>query len=112
MLRDYQTGALTASVEAFDAGCNRQLMAMATGTGKTVIFANLLQAMNHRIPGQLWVIAHREELIDQAVAKIRHWNPSLLVDKEMAEHYANPMADVVVSCIASIGRKGTPRSER
>ena len=60
----------------------------------------------------MWVIAHREELIDQAVTKIRHWNPSLIVDKEIAEHYANPFADVIVSCVASIGRKGTKRSGR
>ncbi len=26
----------------------------------------------------------------------------------MAEHYANPFADVIVSCVASIRRKGTP----
>ena len=69
-------------------------------------------ALNHRIPGQMWVIAHREELIDQAVTKIRDWNPSLIVDKEMAGHYANPLADVIVSCVASIGRKGTKRSGR
>jgi len=111
-LRKYQVETLGAIVKAYDAGVRRQLLAMATGTGKTVIFANLLQAMNHRIPGQMWVIAHREELIDQAVTKIRDWNPSLIVDKEMAEHYANPFADVIVSCVASIGRKGTKRSGR
>ena len=93
-------------------GDGRFLLGDFTVTHNTVIFANLLQAMNHRIPGQMWVIAHREELIDQAVNKIRHWNPTLLVDKEMAEHYANPMADVIVSCVASIGRKGTERSNR
>lgn len=111
-LRKYQVETLGAIVNAYDAGVRRQLLAMATGTGKTVIFANLLQAMNHRIPGQMWVIAHREELIDQAVTKMRHWNPSLIVDKEIAEHYANPFADVIVSCVASIGRKGTKRSGR
>jgi len=71
-LRKYQVETLGAIVNAYDAGVRRQLLAMATGTGKTVIFANLLQAMNHRIPGQMWVIAHREELIDQAVTKIRN----------------------------------------
>lgn len=111
-LRKYQVETLGAIVNAYDSGVRRQLLAMATGTGKTVIFANLLQAMNHRIPGQMWVIAHREELIDQAVTKIRHWNPSLIVDKEIADHYANPFADVIVSCVASIGRKGTKRSDR
>ena len=71
MLRDYQAGALASVVEEFDKGCTRQLIAMATGMGKTIIFANLPAALKHRIPGQLWVIAHREELIDQAIEKIR-----------------------------------------
>jgi superfamily II DNA or RNA helicase len=112
MLRPFQNNALTSSVEAYDAGIYHQLIAMATGTGKTVVFANLIKAMGHRIPGQMWVIAHREELIDQAVDKIRHWNPELIVDKEMAEYEANPFADVIVSCVASIGRKDTKRTER
>jgi len=112
MLRPFQNNALTSSVEAYDAGIYHQLIAMATGTGKTVVFANLIKAMGHRIPGQMWVIAHREELIDQAVDKIRHWNPELIVDKEMAEYEANPFADVIVSCVVSIGRKDTKRTER
>jgi superfamily II DNA or RNA helicase len=112
VLRKYQDDCLASVVKAFDGGTTRQLATMATGTGKTVVFANLVSALGDRIPGQLWVLAHREELIDQAVAKIREWNPSLIVDKEMAEHYANPMADVIVSSVASIGRKGTKRADR
>ena len=112
MLRPYQTEALASVVSAYDAGINRQLIAAATGTGKTIIFANLIEAMQDRIPGQTWVLAHREELVDQNIEKIRHWNPTLLVDKEMAEHEANPFADVIVSCIASIGRKDTKRAAR
>lgn len=112
MLRPYQKETLGAIVTALDAGIHRQLVAKATGTGKTVDFSNLPLVLGTRIPGQMWVLAHREELIDQAVAKIRHWNPSLVVDKEMAEHYANPFADVIVSCVASVGRKGTKRTDR
>lgn len=111
-LRTYQNDCLDSVVKSYDAGVTRQLVTMATGTGKTVVFANLPERLHHKLPGQMWVIAHREELIDQAVSKIRDWNPSLLVDKEMAEHFANPLADVIVSSVASIGRKGTKRADR
>lgn len=111
-LRKYQTETLDAVVKAYSEGFTRQLATLATGTGKTVIFSNLPSVLETALPGQMWVIAHREELIDQAVAKIREWNPTLLVDKEMAEHYANPLADVIVSSVASIGRKGTKRADR
>lgn len=56
------------------------------------------------------VLAHREELIDQAIAKIQACNPTLRIDKEMAEHHADPnYADVVVASVASLGREGSAR---
>lgn len=111
-LRKYQQDALDNVVRAYDSGVTRQLIAMATGTGKSYCVASLPTAMGSRIPGQMWVIAHREERITQAVAKIRRWNPLLAVDYEMGEHYANPHADVIVGSIASIGKKGTKRTAR
>lgn len=110
--RPYQKDMLDSVVSSYDAGFTQQLAVMATGTGKTVCFSHLPEIMESRLPGQMWVIAHREELIDQAVKKLRACNPTLLVDKEMAEHYANPSADVIVSSIASIGRKDTKRAAR
>ena len=42
-LRPYQQVALTAIADAEARGIRRQLVALPTGTGKTVIFAHLLQ---------------------------------------------------------------------
>ena len=47
------------------------------------------------------VIAHRSELLDQAVDKIQHWNPTLKVGLEKAEHHAEADCDVIVACNAS-----------
>ena len=104
-LRPYQEKALTAVTDAYDHGWRQQLLSMATGTGKTFIFSNLYERMKSRLPGQLLVLSHTEELVDQSITTMRNVNPSLVVDKEMAEHKANPMADVVVASVATLGRK-------
>lgn len=108
--RSYQSAALAAIDRGLDAGIQQQLLAMATGTGKTVVFSQLPQALAHKLPGQQLVIAHREELIDQSIAKIREINPTLRIDKEKAQHKADPsQADVIVASVATLGRKNNPR---
>ena len=111
--RPYQTKFGNDVTEAYDAGIRRMLASSATGTGKTVMFSQLYEKLKSRLPGQMLVLAHREELIDQNIAKMRLVNPTLRVDKEMAEHKADPsQADVVIASVATLGRKGTKRVEK
>lgn len=111
--RPYQSKAEEAVINSYDAGWRQLLIAMATGTGKTVVFSKLFEKLQSRLPGKMLVLAHREELIDQAIEKIKAANPTLRVDKEMAEHHADPaQADVVVASVATLGRKGTKRLEK
>ena len=81
-LRDYQQETLASLVgpEATAA----DLVVCATGGGKTVIFAELLNRV--LAPGRRGlVLAHRDELIDQAVDKIRWVAPDLAIEREKAE---------------------------
>lgn len=110
--RDYQEQCLTNIETDFLAGLFQLLVVMATGTGKTVVFSQLIKRMRKYLPGKVLVFAHREELVDQAVKAIRSINPDLKVGKEMANDYADTDCDVVVSCVASIGRDGATRLER
>src|ERR1019366_26899 len=112
MLRPYQEDQLNAVLQNYVAGTTQQLLMAATGTGKTVLFSNLPSKMQHLLPGKTLVTVHREELVDQAIASMRFWNPTLKIGKEMAEHYADLDSDVIVSCVASIGRTGATRMER
>lgn len=112
-LRPYQNDALAAIAANYDKGVYRQLLSMATGTGKTVCFGMLPQSMHNALPGQTLVLAHREELIDQAISKMHTINPHLKIDKEMAEHRADPStADCIVASVATLGRKGTKRLDK
>ncbi len=65
-LRDYQLEALRAIGDAEARGVSRQVMALPTGTGKTVIFAELIR----RRGGRALVLVHRDELVNQAVDKL------------------------------------------
>jgi ATP-dependent helicase IRC3 len=106
-LRDYQNEAQQAVKTNFEKGINRQLLALPTGTGKTVIFAHLPKTLGIQ---KTFVLAHREELLDQAKDKIQTVNPDLNVEIEQADRHASPfLADVVVASVATIGHKDNPR---
>jgi ATP-dependent helicase IRC3 len=107
-LRPYQLEALDAVAHGREAGSNRLLEKMPTGTGKTVMFAELLHRLEpwlatfpavHR---KMLVIAHREELLDQAAEKIRTANPGLMVMVEQADRHASIYADVIVASIQTL----------
>ena len=85
-LRPYQEEALKAVLSP-PAGVWRSLVVMATGAGKTVFFAAYLDRVLR--PGRRGlVIAPREELLDQAAAKIHAVAPDISVEIEQAERRA------------------------
>jgi ATP-dependent helicase IRC3 len=86
-LRPYQEEAIEAVEEANEVAVEegndppRLLVALPTGTGKTVIFGHLLA----RRAGRSLVLAHRDELIQQAVDKLLMVNPDFEVGIVKAE---------------------------
>jgi superfamily II DNA or RNA helicase len=108
--RLFQNDCNKAIIEGYDQGWHQQIVAMATGTGKTWVFSELYEAIKPKLPGQMLVLAHTEFLVDQNIATMRAINPSLKVDKEMAEHRADPStADVICASVPTLGRKNTSR---
>lgn len=83
--RDYQVKAREAVFEAWKEN-NSTLVVMPTGTGKTVLFADVIR---HVHPLRSMVVAHREELIWQARDKIQRVT-NLDTEIEMAEMSISP----------------------
>ena len=121
-LRDYQARAQNKTVAKFlskDGGW-RLLGVLPTGTGKTVVFAtlNLHQQFAHflnQFPAdqrKILVIAHREELLNQAADKFMKWNPDLRVEIEQADRWASPEADVVIASIQTLASRSGRRLGR
>ncbi|HVY62330.1 MAG TPA: DEAD/DEAH box helicase [Planctomycetota bacterium] len=105
-LRPYQEEALRAVDDARAAGRRRVLVALPTGCGKTIIFAQLPSRVAEG--ARTLVLAHREELLDQAARKIAEANPDLGVGVEQADRRAEN-AEVVVASVGTLGRRGSPR---
>jgi len=100
-LRPYQARALEAIHNAWDAGTRSPAVVLPTGTGKTVIFSRL--AADLRDAGQrVCVIAHREELITQAIDKIEAVSPGLQVGRLQAKH--DDVTDVTVASVQTLSR--------
>jgi superfamily II DNA or RNA helicase len=99
-LRDYQVEAVEAVQAAAERGVRRPLVALPTGTGKTVVFSELIR----RRGGRALVIAHRDELLEQARDKLRVVDPDLrvgIVQGERDDHDA----PVVVASIQTLARE-------
>lgn len=112
MLRDYQNDCLDAILREYVAGTRQMLCVLSTGLGKTVCFANLPARMRPILNGKMLVLAARKELIEQAIEKIKHWNPELKVGEERAECRADADCDVVVGCVPTLGRTDSERIQR
>src|SRR5215813_12632438 len=83
-LRDYQQLAHDSILEQWKTH-QSTLAVLATGLGKTIIFAHVIKSMQ---PKRALVLAHRAELIWQAVDKIRR-AAGLECEVEMADYSAN-----------------------
>jgi len=110
MIRSYQRAALASVGQYYTDGCRRQLIVMPTGTGKTVVFSQLPGILSKLgLTGQILVLAHRKELIQQAADKLQHWNPGASIGVEQAENISDPDADIVVASVPTIGRRDSKR---
>lgn len=79
-LRDYQNEALDYVAHAVgDDGLRRMIVSIATGGGKTVVFGALCWGWLCDGMGRVLVLAHRDELIAQAAAKMALWIPRHLI---------------------------------
>jgi len=80
-LRPYQQQALAAVRASYRAGHRRVLVVMPTGTGKTVLFAEIARLAK----GPVLVLAHRQELVEQARDKIAAWCDDVVATEMAAE---------------------------
>jgi superfamily II DNA or RNA helicase len=100
-LRDYQRAAIDALHTGWQAGGTRLAVLLPTGAGKTVVFSHLA-AEQHARGTRTLVLAHRDELIQQAAGKIRAVAPHLRVGVVKAERDEHDGYDVVVASIQTL----------
>lgn len=102
-LRPYQTQ----FVEAVERGWKeyRKLLGVApTGSGKTIVFSHLAKRLNDATGQKVLILAHREELIQQAIEKLNAAT-GIFAGKEKAEFSASLNDPVVVASIQTMIRR-------
>jgi superfamily II DNA or RNA helicase len=112
-LRDYQVAALDAVRDAYRKGVQRQLLALPTGAGKTVILGTLAARAHDKSGWRVLILAHRDELITQAVDKLCMVRPELAMSIGVVKASRDEwQKDVVVASVQSLHRKRLERIPR
>jgi ATP-dependent helicase IRC3 len=106
-LRPYQRQCLECLRQRYRVGKRRLLVSLPTGTGKTVVFAQFPHYF--RMKKRLLVLAHREELLEQARQKFHDADPTLRVEIEQAGKRASADCKVVIASVPTLGRAGSAR---
>ncbi len=101
-LRPYQHEAIAAIEREHAAGRRRTLIVMATGTGKTTVFAEWAR-MRVALGRRLLVLAHRTELLEQAAARMALFGLRAAI--EQADRRAGRAAVVVASVQTLRGKR-------
>lgn len=101
-LRPYQDEAVEAILAEFEEK-NSTLIIMGTGTGKTQVFVVAADRYVKKYGGRIMVIAHRQELIEQAKARFQGLT-DLTVGVEMAQQTVldGPLPDVVIASVQTL----------
>jgi len=100
-LRPYQREAVAAIEREWHEGRDRTLLVQATGTGKTVVFGQVARDMVDS-GSRVLVLAHREELLNQAADKLGNMY-GLDCGLEMASSHDNG-APVLLGSVQTLGR--------
>jgi ATP-dependent helicase IRC3 len=103
-LRDYQEECIQAVVTSLASGQKRLGISLATGAGKTVIFTQLIDRIQHgsEDASRTLILAHRRELVEQAARHCTRAYPDRVVEIEMGNMHASGAADITIASIQSL----------
>ncbi|KAG7103811.1 putative mitochondrial ATP-dependent helicase irc3 like protein [Verticillium longisporum] len=107
-LRGYQEECIQSILLSLQEGQKRLGVSLATGSGKTVIFTQLIQRVlpTSERATQTLIIAHRRELVEQAARHCQSTYPEATIDIEMGSLHASGIADITIASLQSITSKG------
>src|SRR6266702_6350662 len=81
-LRNYQTECINRVLASYEQDRHGQeLLVLPTGAGKTICFVEVINRLNKQYGLNALIIAHRDELLDQAADKYRMVKPDAIIGK-------------------------------
>jgi ATP-dependent helicase IRC3 len=104
ILRPYQKEAIARALDAFARENARILIALPTGSGKTVVFAHIILAMIAN-GGRALALVHRDELLELALAKLRDVLPPEISIGAIKAERDEASAQVIVASVQTLSRE-------
>ncbi|PGG96101.1 hypothetical protein AJ79_09727 [Helicocarpus griseus UAMH5409] len=107
-LRSYQEECIQSVLSYLNKGHKRLGVSLATGSGKTVIFTQLIDRIPPRgeIATQSLILVHRKELVEQAAKHCMLAYPGKTIEIEMGNSHATGTAEITIASIRSLLSKG------
>lgn len=106
-LRSYQEECIQSCLQAIGEGKRRLAISLATGSGKTVVFTQLIGRISAPSPtrSRSLVLVHRKELAEQAYQHARRAYADSSIEIEMGDSHASGNADVTICSVQSLIRR-------
>lgn len=103
-LRDYQEECVKRVLTSYATNPSAtELIVLPTGGGKTIVFSSIIDLLNKQYGLAAIVVAHRDELLDQAADKYRMVKPSAVIGKVGSGQHQYG-GELTVAGIATISR--------
>lgn len=110
-LRDYQIKCVNSVLREAKNGAMRQVIVLPTGCGKTVVFSQFPKIIK-KMGKKTLILAHREELLEQAKNKLLAVSPEIKVGIEQGDKKIDADVDVVIASVPTIGRENSERIKK
>ncbi|KAF8455030.1 P-loop containing nucleoside triphosphate hydrolase protein [Kalaharituber pfeilii] len=106
-LRNYQQECIDAVIDHVKQNHRRLAISLATGSGKTVIFTQLIRQLPDLTEEatQSLILVHRRELLEQAYNHCVRAYPDKVIEVEMANKHATGHADITIASVPSLVSK-------
>ncbi|KAK5093416.1 putative ATP-dependent helicase IRC3 [Exophiala xenobiotica] len=103
-LRQYQEECIQSVLSYLKNGHKRLGVSLATGSGKTVIFTQLIDRVKaeQAKATKTIILAHRRELVEQAARHCRRAYPDKSIEIEMGDQHASGVADITIASVRSL----------
>ncbi|KAI1116893.1 P-loop containing nucleoside triphosphate hydrolase protein [Nemania sp. NC0429] len=103
-LREYQEECIQSVLTSLQHGHKRIGISLATGSGKTVVFTQLIDRIqpSSKHATRTLILAHRRELVEQAARHCSNAYPGKTVEIEMGNMHSSGGADITIASIQSL----------
>lgn len=108
-LRDYQQQTIDNVFDSYNRGINSGIIKLGTGLGKSHVATQIAKQWRAMGKGKFLFLVDQIDLAFQAKKAFKKTFPNMTIGLEMNSHHAEGNEDIIISCVPSIGRKGTKR---